>query len=256
MPPDAVMDPHATHLLDPPVAPERAERAPWQDLPRHRAHHPGSGWAAPAGGVADLAAGHTRPVRADRGARGGVDELSWTVEAFEAAYDRHVDELFRYLARRVGPDAAEELVAQAFVEAWANRDAFEPERGSEGAWLQGIATNLLRRHLRTEQRRSRAVTRLSARDDHVASLDVDQLADRLEAAETLPDLGPALASLSPGERDALLLHAVDGVSYEDIAARLDVPIGTVRSRISRARGRLGPRLGRSEQQGGGGGRVR
>ena len=105
-------------------------------------------------------------------------------------------------------------------------------------WLYGIATNLLAHHRRTEARRISATARLlTGRLDHHVDA-TDQVVERLDAEELWPHVAEAVAALPEGERDALLLYVWEELSYDEIASALDVPVGTVRSRLNRARQNL------------------
>ncbi|MGH2392147.1 MAG: RNA polymerase sigma factor, partial [Candidatus Limnocylindria bacterium] len=107
--------------------------------------------------------------------------------------------------------------------------------------LYGIATNILRRHARTEVRRLRAYGRVPR--PGAAEIDGDALASRLDAQQAAAVIGDALAQLAEAERTVLLLIAWADLSYEETAVALDLPIGTVRSRLHRARARLRELLG-------------
>lgn len=157
---------------------------------------------------------------------------------FSAVYTEHVDAIYGFLARRVGAQLAEELTAQTFVEALARHDSYDPDRGPIGPWLFGIAANLLRRHYRQEERALRAIAAYAGRQLSVSDDDGDRIDSRVVADERWPAVAEALLAMTPGERDALLLYAWADLSYSAIAGVLDVPIGTVRSRLSRARARL------------------
>jgi RNA polymerase sigma-70 factor (ECF subfamily) len=143
---------------------------------------------------------------------------------FEALFEDHFDAIYGYLARRVGQDLARDLAAETFTRGYAGRKRFDPERGEPRAWLFGIANNLLRRHYRDEERRLQAFARIDE--------------PRAEAAQDEQPVAEALAVLSREERDALLLFAWADLSYEQIAEALALPIGTVRSRLNRARTRM------------------
>lgn len=157
--------------------------------------------------------------------------------AFGVLFDRYATTVYRYVARRVGPSDAEGLMAEAFRIAFERRTAFDATRESARPWLYGIATNLVARHRRTEARRLRATARLQARPS--GDEDTFQRAtDAVAASRALPGVLAAIKALPDGERDALLLHAWEDLSYEEIAVALAIPIGTVRSRLNRARGRL------------------
>jgi RNA polymerase sigma factor (sigma-70 family) len=100
-------------------------------------------------------------------------------------------------------------------------------------WLYGIATNLLRRHVRVEERRCRSLARAAAADRPPTA--GGEAEDRLDAQALRRPLAAALATLNRGDRDVLLLTAWADLTYAEIATVLDIPIGTVRSRLNRAR---------------------
>jgi RNA polymerase sigma-70 factor (ECF subfamily) len=143
-------------------------------------------------------------------------------EAFAAVFDRHFVAVHRYLARRVDLHRADDLAAQTFTLAFAHRGRYRDDLGTARPWLLGIATNLLREQARRDRRHLETVERLH--HERVSST----------AADGDGRLGSALKTLDPDQRDALLLHAVGELTYAEIAAALEIPIGTVRSRISRA----------------------
>jgi RNA polymerase sigma-70 factor (ECF subfamily) len=142
-------------------------------------------------------------------------------EKFEELFELHFDAVYGYAARRIGPDLARDLASETFTRAFAARGRYDAARGDPRAWLFGIAQNLLRRHHRDEERRLRAFARL------------DLAATERETADGR--IADALGALALDERDVLLLFAWADLSYEDIAAALEVPLGTVRSRLHRAR---------------------
>ena len=157
-------------------------------------------------------------------------------EVFGLVYDRHADAVFGYFARRVPRTEVPDLVAETFRIAFDTRARFDPERVRARPWLYGLATNVLRHHLRSARREQAAHLRLPGPDPDPT--DEDTVAAALDAATEWPAVAAALDGLAPIDRDALLLHAWDGLSYADIAAATGVPVGTVRSRINRARRRL------------------
>jgi RNA polymerase sigma factor (sigma-70 family) len=150
---------------------------------------------------------------------------------FRLIFDRHVTAVYRYLYRRVGPDVVEELTADTFVIAFGIRERFEGENALP--WLYGIAANMLRRHLRAEGRRERAHMRAGSLI--AVGFADDQIEDRLDATAAAPQLAAALEQLEPRDRDVLLLFAWEGLSYQEIAESLGIAVGTVASRLSRAR---------------------
>lgn len=157
-------------------------------------------------------------------------------EHFGIIFDRYFSEIHRYIARRLGSDAADDLAAETFLTAFRKRRQFDTSRGIVRGWLYGIATNHISRHQRSLARASRAMARTPppSRDEGHA----DQVIDRVTAAAFLRDLSATLAGLSEGDREVLLLVALGGLSHAEIATALGIPYGTVGSRLSRARGRL------------------
>jgi RNA polymerase sigma factor (sigma-70 family) len=157
--------------------------------------------------------------------------------SFSEIYDRHGPAILRFLVRRVGPEAAEQLIGDTFRIAFERRESFDQTRENACPWLYGIATNLLRGHRRSEARRLRATSRLS----RAASTDdagEDRVIAAADAEALLPAVADALLDLPDAEREVLLLFAWEGLPYEDIAVALDVPVGTVRSRLNRGRRRI------------------
>lgn len=153
--------------------------------------------------------------------------------AFMPLVDRHRRVLFGYLARRVGRDDAEELTSETFTRAFAQRHRYDTARADARPWLFGIAVNLMRNQRRGEVRQLRAYRRHGVHDVHHD--DVGEMAARLDAGARSAELASALTALAPRDREVLLLFAWGDQSYEDIAAALNVPVGTVRSRLNRAR---------------------
>ncbi|MFL5817856.1 MAG: RNA polymerase sigma factor [Conexibacter sp.] len=155
-------------------------------------------------------------------------------EAFAELFDRHYDAIAGFLRRRIEPSLGDELAAETFLQAFDSRIRYDATHADARPWLYGIATNLLRRHRRAEERRLRAYARSAMHGGELP--DLEAVDARLDARAATGALATALASLGPGERDALLLHAWSDLTYEQIAEALEVPVGTVRSRLHRARG--------------------
>jgi RNA polymerase sigma factor (sigma-70 family) len=161
--------------------------------------------------------------------------------AFGAIFDRHAADVLRFLVRRVGPDGAEGLLGDVFRIAFERRDRFDAGRESARPWLYGIAMNLAARHLRGEGRRLRATDRLAG--GVLAPVDpADAIVDAVEARDRWCSVTGAIAQLPGAERDVLLLHVWEDLPYREIAVVLGIPIGTVRSRLNRARQRLSKAL--------------
>ena len=156
---------------------------------------------------------------------------------FEELFDRHFPAIHRYLARRVGSQLADDLAAETFVQAFRIRARYDLSRPDARPWLLGIATNLLRHHLRDERRRLLAQAR-TGWGQATAPDEAERVAERVDSRAAGPRIALALASLPSRDRDALLLVAWAGLSYREAAESLGIPVGTVRSRVNRARRRV------------------
>lgn len=156
--------------------------------------------------------------------------------AFEALFRRHAKAIYNYCFRRTGSwAAAEDLLSIVFLEAWRQREReLPPEKVLP--WLYGVATNVVRNRRRSERRYTAALRRVPVPPPEGSFADrVDErLSDEPEAQELLR----ALARLPRRDQDVLVLCGWCELSYEDVAAALGIPVGTVRSRLSRARQRL------------------
>jgi RNA polymerase sigma factor (sigma-70 family) len=157
---------------------------------------------------------------------------------FGAIFDRHAAVLHRYLVRRLGPDDADSMVGDVFRIAFERRHVYDLQRPSARPWLYGIATNLLAKHRRREARRLRATARLAGQRLLAPADPSDQVSASLDAADRWQQVAEAITSLPEPERDALILHVWESLSYQEVADALGVPVGTVRSRLNRARRRL------------------
>ena len=156
-------------------------------------------------------------------------------EAFGLIYDRHAPTVLRFLGRRAGAEVAEGLLGELFRIAFERRKNFDPSRASALPWLYGIGANLLLKHRRSEARRLRATARMAAGR---AAADRRANTAALDARVLFPRVADAIEALPEGEREALLLFAWEELSYQSMAEALELPIGTVRSRLNRARARL------------------
>jgi RNA polymerase sigma-70 factor (ECF subfamily) len=181
------------------------------------------------------------PERADEARVSAPDDASVIArslerpEEFSVIFERHFDEIHRYLRRR-HPREADELAAEVFMAAFDGRDRYRALGDSARPWLYGIASNLLGKRWRSERRALRA----HARDAGRAAPALDEYAGalaRVDAERQSALLAGALARLNAADRDALLLYALSDLSYEEVAFALAVPVGTVRSRLARARRR-------------------
>jgi RNA polymerase sigma factor (sigma-70 family) len=180
------------------------------------------------------------------GTSGGADaaviaESLAQPERFAVLYDRYAAVLHRYAARRVGADAADDLVAATFLAAFGSRVRYDLARPDARPWLFGILTKEIARQHRTESARWRALAR-SAPDRPADGL-ADQVAADVSAQAQRSALAGALARLAAADRSVLLLIAWGDLSYDETAQALGIPIGTVRSRLSRARVQVRASLG-------------
>jgi RNA polymerase sigma factor (sigma-70 family) len=163
-----------------------------------------------------------------------LDRCADDPSAFGELYERHGNVVVRYVARRIGGAAAEDLAAEVFVRAFRDRKNCRCEHGSALPWLLGVANHVIADHRRVERRRLESLKRWAAEAPGLVNH---------EHASLAPELVNALRRLPTKHRDALLLVVWGELSYEEAAIALDVPIGTVRSRVSRARRRLAAALG-------------
>jgi RNA polymerase sigma factor (sigma-70 family) len=154
-------------------------------------------------------------------------------EAFAVLFDRYAAHIHAYVARRLGSAAADDLVAETFLVAFGRRTSYDLHRPQARPWLYGIATTLIARQRRREQRLFRALARTGV--DPLPEPIADQVVRRVAAQGQQRLLAAALARLAKGDREVLLLMAWGGLTYQEIAEALGVPVGTVRSRLHRAR---------------------
>jgi RNA polymerase sigma-70 factor (ECF subfamily) len=161
-------------------------------------------------------------------------------ERFAVLVHRHAAAITRYVTRRLGTDAAEDVAAETFLVAFRQRASYTGDGRDCLPWLYGIATRLCHRHWRSETRQFRLLARTGA--DPVTEPFTDQVEARVTASAVKARLAEALSRLPKAQRDALLLQAWADLTYDQIARATGVHIGTVQSRISRARRRLREQL--------------
>ena len=155
---------------------------------------------------------------------------------FSALYERHLQAVTNYVARRTGSELSEDLTAEVFVRAFRKRAVFRDDHGSALPWLLGIANHLIADHRRAERRRLEMLRRLAMTGLVSSEITVGALA---------PELVRELLRLPAADRDTLLLVVWGELSYAEAAVALGVPVGTIRSRIARARQRLGAAIGQA-----------
>ena len=167
-------------------------------------------------------------------------------DLFAAIFDRHFRAVHRYVHRRAGSDIADEVAAETFRVGFERRARWSQAMPDARPWLLGIATNLLRRHRRVEERRLRALARQAV--DPWATLDEGAVAERADAARAQAALAAALAALSPADRDVVTLVALADLTHAEAARALGIPPGTVASRLHRARETLARILAEAEEE--------
>ncbi|MET7387161.1 RNA polymerase sigma factor [Streptomyces sp. NPDC005529] len=159
-------------------------------------------------------------------------------ELFARLYDRYAPDIHRYAARRLGDHAADDVTADTFLTAFRVRARYDASRASARPWLYGIAAHLIGKQRRKEVRGLRALARTG--HDPVAAGWVEDTADLVADRAPLAD---ALAALSAADRHVLLLVAWADLPYQEVAEALGIPVGTVRSRLNRARRKVRAALG-------------
>ena len=150
---------------------------------------------------------------------------------FEEIFDRHYESVRRYAQRTLGPDAGEEVAAQAFLEGFTHRDRFDAAYSSARPWLLGIATNLIRHHARSQRVHWTALARMTVERDEEEPAGTE----RRDAERRAPAIAAALATLREDDREAFLLYALGELAYSEVAESMGIPEGTVRSKIHRVR---------------------
>ncbi len=165
-------------------------------------------------------------------------------ERFSVLYDRYAAMLYRYAACRVGPADAEDAVAATFLDAFTARRRYDLGRPEARPWLFGILTKELGKRHRAEAARFRALARVGSAQP--AAGHEDDVARQVSAQSVRRPLATALAQLAQHERGVLLLIAWGELSYAEAAEALDIPVGTVRSRLNRARRKMRKAFGGSD----------
>ena len=160
-------------------------------------------------------------------------------EAFAEFYDRHAEDLLRYFARRtLDPDAAAELTAETFAEAFASRHRYR-ERGSGAApWLYGIARHELSRFFRSGAVEGRARKRLGIPDRDVSDADYERIEELIDFERVGRAIAEAMNELSAEQREAMTLRVIEGRPYDEVARLLACTEETARARVSRGLKRL------------------
>lgn len=164
--------------------------------------------------------------------------------AFAELFERHARVIGAFAARRVGSDAAEDVLSETMLVAFRRRRDFDPTWDSAKPWLLGIASRLIKKHRADEARQWRSFEAVSG-SAHVSDGAIDAAGERADASAAVRELAPRIASLGARDRETLLLYAWGDLTYEQVAVALGVPVGTVRSRLNRVRRKLAPPGSRS-----------
>jgi len=163
--------------------------------------------------------------------------------AFVTLYRKHRDAVYRFALLYAGsPAIAADVTQDTFVHFMTHTSQFDPARGSVGAWLCGVARNMARKQCGV---REEPTDPLDLADDgraHDSQIDHDSPLDRVLRGELAEQVRRAVASIAPHYRDVLILCELADLSYAEAAQVCGIDIGTVRSRLSRARTQLAQRL--------------
>jgi len=170
-----------------------------------------------------------------------------TPDRFGVLHDRYLPMLYRYACQRVGPTAAEDVVADTFLAAFAQRDGYDVTRSDARPWLFGILTKRIARWGRAEKTHYRAHAR--AWQAPVTEGVDERVADQVSAQAMRGRLAAALCRLSRADRDVLLLISWGQLSYDEVAQALGIPVGTVASRLNRAKRKVREALREHDSRG-------
>ena len=162
---------------------------------------------------------------------------------FGRVFERHWDAVYRFFERRLGAEPAADLASEVFRIAFERRTSYEiGQSASCLPWLYGIATNLVLKERRRFARHLAAIDRLQLSDARRDGDHAEEVAARADFEEIWSRLRDALFGMDDAIREMLLLVAWEGLSYRAVADAFDVPVGTVRSRVHRARAKLRAQL--------------
>lgn len=159
--------------------------------------------------------------------------------AFTELYRRHAEDLLRYFAKRtLDPEAAAELTAETFAQAFASRTSYRDQGVNGVAWLYGVARNQLGRFFRNGRVDAAARARLGMPERDLPAEDYERIEDLVDFAPLKEALTAALDTLSEEQRDATRLRVIDGLGYSEVAARLGCSEDSARQRVSRSLRRM------------------
>lgn len=160
--------------------------------------------------------------------------------AFAELFERHARVIGAFAARRVGSQAAEDVLSETMLVAFRRRRDFDGSWESAKPWLLGIASRVIKKHHAAEARQWRSFEASASRGEHTSDGAIDRAGERTDAAAAVRALAPRIAGLAARDRETLLLYAWGDLTYEEVAVALGVPVGTVRSRLNRVRRKLAP----------------
>jgi RNA polymerase sigma factor (sigma-70 family) len=150
--------------------------------------------------------------------------------ALRQAYDAHGSMIYTFCSRALGPERAHDVTQEVFLSAWRARERFDPSKGNLAAWLTAIAKNRMIDSIRSEKRHSDRRAPESA-EDLGREGEAETTGDRLLVAD-------ALRTLPERPREILTLHYFEDLTHPEIAARTNLPLGTVKSDIRRGLARI------------------
>ncbi len=160
-------------------------------------------------------------------------------DAFGAFYERHAEDLLRHFARRtLDPEAAADLTAETFAEAFCSRYRFRPSGSGGAGWLYGIARHKLSRFFRRGAVEARAREKLGMRDRPVSSEDYERIEELIDFERVGRAIAKALSVLSEEQREVMTLRVIEGRTYTEVAELLACTEDTARARVSRGLRRL------------------
>jgi RNA polymerase sigma factor (sigma-70 family) len=160
--------------------------------------------------------------------------------AFAEVFERHARVIGAFAARRVGTDAAQDVLSETMLVAFRRRRDFDATWDSAKPWLLGIASRVIKKHRADEARQWRSFEASVSRGDHTSDGAIEAAGERADASSAVRALAPRIAALAARDRETLLLYAWGDLTYEEIGMALGVPVGTVRSRLNRVRRKLAP----------------
>ncbi len=159
--------------------------------------------------------------------------------AFVEVYRRHAEDLLRYFARRtLDPEAAAELTAETFAEAFASRRNYRDTGANGVAWLYGIARHQLGRFFRSGRVDAAARKKIGLPPTDLPLEDYERIEDLVDFAPIRAALAEALTTLPEDQREALRLRVIDALPYPEVADRLQCAEAAARQRVSRGLRRL------------------